>query len=410
MNIESLPAFTNAVGNHRLSDIRVNSSSGKIWDYNTHEWNNFDRIDGIYSIDTDLSDKPPTLHWDFHSNSDYSRGVQKVTQDRPGLHRESYYNPIDGHTASYDWVETSHLSSRATPLTSFPSIPQGIYENMIAEVKTKCLNKLLDEKAQIGAALGEAHQTINAFADLAKDAARYLNAFRRGNLGAIVRRNGGKSIPKSISDAWLQYSYGWRPLAQDLFAAQANVHRILSRGMIISAHAGTNYEDEIKYHSNSGDYDEVTQVRQQALCQLGARLQGPELAYLNTFGLINPFSIAWELVPWSFAIDWFVPVGSTLEAITATVGLDFWGGRITTRRDYKMKRTYVPGRRTAWRVCEDVGEYKEQGFGFQRTALTSFPNPELYADLTPYSTGRALNALALFHQLTEGGSKFVSHR
>jgi len=180
---------------------------------------------------------------------------------------------------------------------------------------------------------------------------------------------------------------------------------------LISAKAGTSYETDIPYHSDSGDYDEVTHVRQQALCQLGAKLQGPELAYLNTFGLINPFSIAWELVPWSFAIDWFVPVGATLEAITATVGLDFWGGRITTRRDYKMKRTYVPGRRTAWRVCEDIGEYKEQGFGFQRTALTSFPAPQLYADLTPYSTTRALNALALVHGLTHGdGNRRVVHR
>jgi hypothetical protein len=61
-------------------------------------------------------------------------------------------------------------------------------------------------------------------------------------------------------------------------------------------------------------------------------------------------------------------------------------------------------------VCEDIGEYKEQGFGFQRTALTAFPAPQLYADLTPYSTTRALNALALFHQLTEGGGKRVVHR
>jgi hypothetical protein len=410
VDIKSIPAHTNAVGQHRLSEIRVNSSTGVIWDYNSQEWQPYNNIDAIYSVDSALSDKPATLHWDFHSNSNYSRGVQRIVEDRPGRHRVSWYNPTDGHTASYDWVETSYLSSRATPLTSFPSIPQGIYDNMIAEAKTKCLNKLLDEKAQIGAALGEARQTIDAFADLVKDGARYLNAFKRRNLRNIIKRNGGKSFGESLQDAWLQYSYGWKPLAGDIYAAQRNVHRILARGAIIAAKAGVNYEDDIAYHSDSGDYDESTHVKQQVLCQLGARLQGPEIAYLNTFGLINPFSIAWELVPWSFAIDWFVPVGATLEAVTATVGLDFWGGRITTRRSYDLKRTYVPDRRTAWRVCEDIGEYHEEGFGFQRTALTAFPAPQLYADITPYSTIRALNALALVRQLTHGGSPRVSHR
>jgi hypothetical protein len=170
--------------------------------------------------------------------------------------------------------------------------------------------------------------------------------------------------------------------------------------MAISAKRGSEYELEVRRNELPGDYDELSRIRHTVICELGAVLDNPSLAYLNTFGLINPLSIAWELVPWSFAIDWFVPVGKTLEAVTATVGLIFNGGRITEHRKYVTVRNYVPGRRTAWRVCENTGNYIEEGFGFSRTALTAFPHPMFYADLTPYSTTRALNALALVHGLT----------
>jgi hypothetical protein len=31
-------------------------------------------------------------------------------------------------------------------------------------------------------------------------------------------------------------------------------------------------------------------------------------------GLANPASIAWEFMPWSFAVDWAIPIGSWIEA------------------------------------------------------------------------------------------------
>ena len=44
-------------------------------------------------------------------------------------------------------------------------------------------------------------------------------------------------------------------------------------------------------------------------------------AYLaNRVGMINPATVAWELVPFSFAIDWFLPVTSFLDSYTDQVG------------------------------------------------------------------------------------------
>jgi hypothetical protein len=44
----------------------------------------------------------------------------------------------------------------------------------------------------------------------------------------------------------------------------------------------------------------------------------------QSLGLADPLSVAWELTPWSFVVDWFLPVGDYLNARGAlrTIKLD----------------------------------------------------------------------------------------
>lgn len=53
-------------------------------------------------------------------------------------------------------------------------------------------------------------------------------------------------------------------------------------------------------------------------------------------GISNPALLAWELLPWSFVIDWFIPVGDYLESLSAFDGFTFSGGSqvLVTRGDY----------------------------------------------------------------------------
>jgi hypothetical protein len=121
---------------------------------------------------------------------------------------------------------------------------------------------------------------------------------------------------------------------------------------------------------------------------------------LNEAGLINPLDIAWELVPWSFAIDWFVPIGNTLKAITAGCGLQSEGGwtSIHVKTSWGQRRILSF---TGWGFGYiSGGNYLEEGFTFSRYAHADFPIPRLYANTRPYSTVRAVNALALVSQLT----------
>lgn len=135
---------------------------------------------------------------------------------------------------------------------------------------------------------------------------------------------------------------------------------------------------------------------------LEANITNPWLHTASSSGLINPLSIAWEVVPFSFVLDWFIPIGATLQAITASVGLTFNAGWSSMKTDWteNIRRRvdeYAPGE--SFSAFVTPGHLQCKFYEFRRQCHTGFPLPKLYADVTPYSSPRALNALALVRQL-----------
>jgi len=50
-------------------------------------------------------------------------------------------------------------------------------------------------------------------------------------------------------------------------------------------------------------------------------ISDPALKQLAQIGITNPINLAWELIPYSFVIDWLIPVGKFLESLDALVGV-----------------------------------------------------------------------------------------
>jgi hypothetical protein len=130
-------------------------------------------------------------------------------------------------------------------------------------------------------------------------------------------------------------------------------------------------------------------------CKLWYRLDDSTLYRLNQLELINPAEIAWELLPYSFVVDWFLPVGNVLSAWSATWGLSYVDGVITSRAQGSAGGLN--------RVLSDVTR-QSGGFtwlvdqtGIRREVVTS-PSPFLYFK-SPFSTTHVVSALALLRQL-----------
>jgi hypothetical protein len=87
-------------------------------------------------------------------------------------------------------------------------------------------------------------------------------------------------------------------------------------------------------------------------------------------------------------LDWFVPVGNYLDALTATAGLDFVSGMASQRRQAVF--SLYGGL--------SVGVAQKDVFIFVREKLTSFPSGRIYAVQNPFNLNRSLNLAALISQ------------
>jgi hypothetical protein len=113
---------------------------------------------------------------------------------------------------------------------------------------------------------------------------------------------------------------------------------------------------------------------------------------MKTVGLLNPATVAWELVPYSFIADWFVPVGDYLTGLTADCGLVFKGGSVTSGTVCHVETEFLSATNVFnWRGASA----RRQSMNWTRTVFQSTPLPSLYLDPDPLSWKRWLDVFAL---------------
>lgn len=110
------------------------------------------------------------------------------------------------------------------------------------------------------------------------------------------------------------------------------------------------------------------------------------LLTLDQCGLINPLSVAWELVPFSFVVDWFLPIGTYINSMSDYAG---------TRRTNVYQTTFSKTKGTIL-YPNDGKKLEDEAIRCQRV-LTVPKLPPLWAlDLKlNQSKTHVANALAL---------------
>jgi hypothetical protein len=106
-------------------------------------------------------------------------------------------------------------------------------------------------------------------------------------------------------------------------------------------------------------------------------------------GLINPAVVAWELVPFSFLVDWFIPVGKFLDSWTDQLGYDIQYPFSTTTRTVKHYEEYRQDSTTNWDNSE--GWYHNRLLGIPPYRLVSTP-------FKGFSVARGATAISLVIQ------------
>lgn len=276
--------------------------------------------------------------------------------------------------------------------------------------QNRALGKLSELKVNWGEAFATRAQTCDLVGDNILGIAKIALLIRRGQWDKLHRligkpgRRGRKTI-RTFLDLWLQYQYGWYPLVSDIYSL-ADIQNARDNENQHSYHFNVRgyYVEEIKANT-FGPKDTLLNAHMKKYTYVKAR---SKLWYelgtasdefgrsLDQLGIRNPALLAWELLPYSFVIDWVFPIGSWLESFSAQNGLKFLSGTRSVSwvhsRDYEESaRSPVGpngvGLRQFRHHESNVQEY------YNRDTVSS-PSYKVFAK-NPFTPTHMLNAIAL---------------
>lgn len=352
-------------------------------------------IDEVYTdiANGGFSSKSDTVKSDHHYPTRYDRAVVNVIQDVPWEYHVVTDDYGQGPLTDYT---VSDSISRSVGDPAFISTPGG-FDAAVNNALDECIVRArlglrADDGFNVGTAVAEARQTAGMLADTGGDMAKGLIAFRR----YVSSLTSGKAKALAAAGAWLQGYYGWGSLARDAFDLHSALRTDIRRPLTIRSKYKRKLKDRVEVPDWPG-YFEFSGV---AKVGYTAQMNDEFISSVDKWGLMNPLEIAWELVPYSFCIDWIIPIGNTLSSLSATAGLDFRSGYLSTLYEWDYYRTRTP---KYWdETAVSNGLFRVKGKRFHRHPLNGFPLPRLYANENPFSTPRILNGIALITQAVLG--------
>ncbi|UUW21191.1 MAG: maturation protein [Sanya fiers-like virus 5] len=285
--------------------------------------------------------------------------------------------------------------------------PLAIPTEMRNEANTKALLDIAGQKANIGENLATFRQTLDL---LAKPSWGLVNHMRNAYANRKMRpfydtplatlRKYGK-IPKDAANIYLMYVYGAIPFMKDIYGLMELLKERGAKTHLLYGHGTSSRQCEFRVGSYTGGGATVSVptgteralVRTRLWARIDPNCVG--LRALNQVGLLNPVSVAWELVPFSFIIDWFAPIGPMFQALTAPAGLIFVDGTSSNRFTLTGTVYEVAYDANATGVKSTPATAGVTVQGYFRQALTGWPRAGIYASTNPFTGDRPYKALAL---------------
>lgn len=287
----------------------------------------------VYELRDKIVENAERMPGDFHTPTAYYISQSKIVGSSGQL----------GSARPTPWNEFKPYI-RSVPTPRWGSVQSfGLFPNTAGKAASMLNAKILDQANQWSAMVDAAElgQTVGLFRDLSRsllgvsvgvirrDPKLILESFGvkptkkdrlyvRNTLRAVKRRKG--TVGDAAADLWLQYRYGIRPLVKSL----EDYRNALLADYNPELEVQVTYVEETKwtadeqkgsyagfdYHYRETGYAKRS-VRYKAVVSfadsLKARIRGNPVA--------EALGTAWELIPYSFVLDWIVKVGDYINQL-----------------------------------------------------------------------------------------------
>jgi len=278
--------------------------------------------------------------------------------------------------------------------------------------------KLKGMKVNLPQAFAERGQTVRLVGDSLRTLRTMVRDVKRLDLRGV------KSKFKSADaylNRWLELQYGWKPLLSDVYGAVSalHAHEEAAGPPITTVKAFVRSEERtLERLTDSGpgsliwDFDKYSSTVHTGHMRLDfVQSDGLVTGTLVQLGITNPLELAWELLPWSFVADWFIPIGDYLSSLDATVGWQFKGGSYSVKswqyikaRNFVMRPDpYITRNVTSYVTGEGMGRRMQMMRKVYSTApLATLPS---FHKIDKSSILHVANGIALLSAAISGGKR-----
>lgn len=181
-------------------------------------------------------------------------------------------------------------------------------------------NELRGKVSNLAMALAEYRQTASLFAT----AAKAVSSHGRSLAGAFTAKKG-------LSKAWLGFQYGVKPLTDDILTSIAELRAAAGQPVFVR---GRKRRRDVRRLTDVYTFSYVStqgwRCNREGIRSLDcvtlyrAKLNMNYVRNtLTAHGFTNPFSLAYELIPYSFVLDWWINVGDVLASLDNLLLIDY---------------------------------------------------------------------------------------
>jgi len=262
-------------------------------------------------------------------------------------------------------------------------------------------------RSSLGAFAAESGEALDMITARAVTLRSAYKQFRKGNFRKGLKALKCPPLPKhqskrwnsdkEASGLWLEYSFGWSPMVQDIYSAcevlVSNPPATMCYG---TGRAPATYRAYSSFPTGPNPYNINNEQSEFVLSVKVGGMVFPSngnLMLLNQLGLINPLGVLWEVTPFSFLVDMFGNVGDVLDSYTFDVGYTIDNEFVTTKVTGTTRKLILTS-------SVLVADWDAHWAAQKRTLVSTLPLPKIHFDLPDrLSLKRAITSIALLVQL-----------
>lgn len=341
---------------------------------------------------------------DSYDTLDVVSGGKGGSPGRKAPHPIKFYHASGGALTGTSTTFKSDGSLRysSNGVYSFPPNPGPT--DLDLSVESEALSRLFDKVRgviDLSVSIAERGQVKRMF----KDTAHTLEYVLRHPVKGLKQayrdfRRYPPGSAKFVGSKWLEFQYGWRPLASDIYNSAIELAKSFESLMVVEARAGSSSHvtSSLPFGSSEILEDLTKSTRCIYKCRFTPGTSSTQL--ISNFTSLNPVSIAWELTPYSFVADWFYDVGGYLRNLESSLLLSanfvdgFRTDSFLATASYDYTATEIGGSLTTYNKQHGWGRFASK----DRSVLSVCPTPKLPRFKADLGSSRLLSAAALLSQ------------